>query len=142
MRSVILRSRHAARTRGARPLPAGVAPGVSAGAGRVISVVRPLFNLLLVRWQTLAISILLLSGRSQAEQLSRQTKTDQVLPVFSLQLSSPMIASASAGLDLAFPGRPFTSTFEGAFGQGLRLEGEVGIAGARISSGYAVRIPM
>ena len=35
-------SRHAARSREARPLPAGAAPGLSSGAGRLISVVsRP-----------------------------------------------------------------------------------------------------
>ena len=42
IRSVQLRSRHAARTRRARHRPAGGAPGLPAGAGRLISVVRRL----------------------------------------------------------------------------------------------------
>ena len=38
---MLLSSRHAARSREARPRPAGGAPGHTSGAGRLISVVRP-----------------------------------------------------------------------------------------------------
>ena len=41
---MLLSSRHAARTREARRLPAGGAPGLLAGAGRLISVVRRLIG--------------------------------------------------------------------------------------------------
>ena len=55
-------SRHAARSREARRLPAGAVPGPSSGAGWLISVVRPNVGSVSIRLPLLAVAVLALGG--------------------------------------------------------------------------------